>query len=239
LNSPERSLLAVPTAAVSEMRGKNAARAAPMSALAAFEQILGLKHIRPAQEGLGGDAGTNVLWGVKPLKPAGRSSLGTGEPARRVQGVLVFRHLLRIDGHVPSGYLHRRLCPKQIQFGHQAELVASLDQVIRRLLSLEGGFRECEISRDPRPGPGTRWRPKTPTGSGRRGGPARSQVFFQGPIFETANAPKEVEFPGSDAEIGNRNVRRSGGFHCSKRSAGTRALLPLPTASSFGNSSAR
>ena len=74
MNRPDSSLLAMPTLPVSEMRGKNAARAAPMLALARDQLLLGLARRRAAAPAR------------RTAAPAGRSGSVTRRRRRRPRG---------------------------------------------------------------------------------------------------------------------------------------------------------
>ena len=84
LNSPDSSALAVPNAAVSEMRGKSVARAAPMSALAALSWLSAWRTSGRRRSTSDGMPGATSPGGITPARLAGSSSSGTGEPTSRL-----------------------------------------------------------------------------------------------------------------------------------------------------------
>jgi hypothetical protein len=81
LNRPDSSLLAVPKLAVSEIRGKNAARAAPMLALAAISCCSAARMSgRRIRSSDGRPAGTSIVNCPSSRGSGGGRSAGSGWP---------------------------------------------------------------------------------------------------------------------------------------------------------------
>jgi hypothetical protein len=108
LEQAGQAVAAEPAVAVSEMRGKKAARAAPMLALAARRRS-GLLHVGTALQQVRRQAGRNLGQRQDGAGPAcGSSSAGTGCPPAD-QRVLVQRAWLCGDGHVAARRFHAGL----------------------------------------------------------------------------------------------------------------------------------
>ncbi len=84
LNSAESSLPMVPNPVVREMRGKKAARAAPMLALLAFRRFSAMRMSGRRIRASEGRPGVKSRSGARPSSPSGSHSAGTGAPARSV-----------------------------------------------------------------------------------------------------------------------------------------------------------
>ncbi len=229
----------MPTAAVSEIRGKKAARAAPMLALAALSRCSAastsgrwrrISEERPAE----GSAGS-----VTPPRSSGRSAAGTGDPARRAQGVHVLGRHLGPPGNLHPGRFDLALGPLEVQLGGDPEVMLFPDQPIGGLLRLQGGRRRLE-------GLPVRGQEEIGLGSGgdeqdlgAAAGLIRGEVLLQCPVFEAADPAEEVDLPGGDAEIDIVPLGLVVACPDDARSAGTRDLLMLPRALTEGRSSAR
>ena len=104
------------------MRGKKAARAAPMLALAAFEQVFGLQDIGAVQEHLGGHPGGDVRQGCDGAQRLGQQVGRHRRPDQKVQGIFVLCHLRGVAGDVHPGRIHPGLRLAQIQFGAKPDV---------------------------------------------------------------------------------------------------------------------
>ena len=121
LNRPESSLLAMPALAVSEMRGKNAARAAPMLALAAISCCSACRMSGRRVEHLGRQAGRQV--GQQLLRQSsgsgGGRSAGIGWPSSSTSA---FSSSARWRSHLRQGHaraLEQRLGLAEVELGRR------------------------------------------------------------------------------------------------------------------------
>jgi len=144
LKSLERSLLEVPNAPVREMRGKNAARAAPMSALAARSRLSAWRT-SGRQEHLGGHAGRNFFRRGNVGQPRWPEFASHRSAQQKVQCILILGHQLSEAGKVSTGGIHLRLRAIKVQVGHEAEIMAALDQIVGLLLGRKSAFRQGQV----------------------------------------------------------------------------------------------
>ena len=140
----ESSVLTEPTPAVRVMRGKNAARAAPMLAFAerswcSAARMSGRRSRtsdeRPARTGRGA---------LTAERPSGSSSGLDGRAHQDRERVLVDGEERRVAGDVRAGGLHLALDLAELEVRRDAQVAALLDQGERGLLRLEGSLREPE-----------------------------------------------------------------------------------------------
>ena len=84
LKSPDRSALAVPMAAVSEMRGKEGRPGGADIGVGRLEQVLRRQDVGPAQEHLRGEAGGDLPGRADAAQVRRQESpAAAGDPARR------------------------------------------------------------------------------------------------------------------------------------------------------------
>jgi hypothetical protein len=198
LKSPESWSLVVPMLVVSAMRGKKAARAAPMFRVGRPQLSFGLQDVGAALQHLGGQAGGEVAGRRHAVQRVGQKLGGHRGPDQEPQRVLVEGHLARVPGDVDPRRVRPGLGLAQVEIGRSAHLGAAADHLVGLQLRLEGRPGQLEVFAV---------RGKGEVDVGHLGqqrdlransGLLHGEVLLEGRIAEIADAAEEIDLPLAD-----------------------------------------
>ena len=180
LKRPSRSGLEVPKPAVREIRGKNAARAAPMLAFAPRSRCSAARmsgRRRRTSDGRPAASPFGSVDGDEPLREeVGRD----GRAGEEVERVARDRDGAGEGGDGRAGRLHLALRLAELEVGADPRVAALADQVVRGLLRLERRLRDPEVLLVGREARARCRRPRRRGRSARRAGPPRSRGTARG-----------------------------------------------------------
>ena len=221
------------------MRGKRAARAAPILALAALSRSSACR-----MSGRRRSTSDDTPGEIVPER-ACEDQVVRQQPGRhlrsdqKVQGVFVLSRQSGVNGEIHPRRIHPGLRLAKVQFGRETDVEAPPDQVVGCLLGIEGGSGEPEVF--PIRGEGQvrvgdcGYQQDLRAAAGLFGG----KVFLQRRVFQAADAAEEVDLPGADPQVDVVLRRRSPHFRRSKDRRARSACFRWPVASTVGKSSAR
>ena len=174
------SLLAVPSAPVSEMVGKYCAFAAPICALAAMSVCSACSEVRPALEELRGQAGGHARKRERVERLAARDRAGVAAEQDR-QRVLGLRDLVLDQRDLRRGRLVLRARLLDVHLRDLAVLVLQLEQLDRLAVGRRACASRSRAARRGRGAAGRSRRPRRPATAPRRAAPRRWRAAWRAP----------------------------------------------------------
>ena len=213
------------------MRGKNAARAAPMLALNPLSRFSACRISGRRSSTSEGRPGVEILHGGEGFGKRLREQLGRNRGAdHQVEGVFVLGHQGGVAGDIHPRRIHPGLRLPQIQLGRGPHLKAALDQLVGGLLGREGLLGQLQ----PLAVGGQIQVVGSHLGhqADLHGAPRLlgGEILLQGLVLQALHPAEQVEFIGADPEA-DAVLIDGFGLTGGREVSGIRCLLPAAVAS--------
>ncbi len=110
-----------------------------------LQLMLGRHDVRSAQQDQGRETRINLPGRSDAAQVFRQQLTGNLRAGQEIQCVFILGRQLCIDRHIPLGQVHLGLNTPQIQLCRQPRVKLLLDEIIERLLGLQGGVRQLEL----------------------------------------------------------------------------------------------